>query len=163
MSFLLYWMWTIHQVSFNAFWGKSFQVIWLCWKTAVLHTQNSGTFDYDHNEYEYEEDCEGWKKPTFVFLQCSICSSGLPNAQECEVCVDVCCGISLRRKLDFSAMKIGFLCKENWISLQRKKNFPFAGSGFHRVILQAGNLANWFQIRNRMGLLLKSDREFCFI
>ena len=58
---------------------------------------------------------------------------------ECEVCVDVCCGISLRTKLDFSAKKNEFPFCRLWIS-----------SGD-----TAGNLTNCFQIRNEMELLFK--------
>ena len=58
-----------------------------------------------------------------ALLQCSIyVEQWLLGMWNCEVCAGVCCGISLRRKLDFSA---------------KKNDFPFVGSGFHQVILQA--------------------------
>ena len=60
------------------------------------------------------------------------------------------CGCWLR---DSFAQKIGFLCKEKWISLSRL----WISSGD-----TAGNPANCFQIRSEMGLLLQR-RHFAFL
>ena len=60
------------------------------------------------------------------------------------------CGCLLR---DFSAQKIGFLCKEKWFSFCRL----WISSGD-----TAGNPANCFQIRSEMGLLLQR-RHFAFL
>ena len=113
MSFLLYWMWTIHQVSFNAFWGKSFQVIWLCWNRQFYTLKTVALLIMITMSMNMRKTVKVERNRLLCSCNVQYVAVGCPGMWSL-------CGCLLR---DFSAQKIGFLCNENWISLQRKLDF----------------------------------------